>query len=327
MGRIKEKDYPVFAIINGIAKAHMKGATLDYDGRVSEYYYSIARDAGRKTFYFSDSTMKRVENMDISKLKSEEILPLCHKAENRSGIVLTSENYRRLCFGYTISDNQIIIGAYRPIRSSLHSPNPGNVLRGMWIGNVIVSGGGVEIIPSSLFSFINAKIKGANPKAEREDIPVLQRILREAERYPDAFQQEGSSEKIVFDAAKLSKDSRVPGAKGEAMAHLYKQELLVTVLKMFLFLKTASVIQQTYISEGQFKPYARHKGELRNYILVDSTWDGDITVINPFSVRGHFRHQPKKNSKGEWYRDLIYIDAFMKKGYHRKATKLRTEEC
>ena len=322
MGRIKERDYTIFAVIK-MAKDHAQGVTIDYDGRVPEFYKQIAKDEGRKVFYFSDKTMKRVENMDTSKLKAEDILPICHKAENRTGVVLASENYRRLCFGYTISDNQIIICAYRNSKSSMHSDNPDSVIRSIWLGTIVISESGVDITPSSLISGINALIKGANGvKLDKGDVPIVKRIMREVKQFPDAFSKEGMPGMVVFNPVTLSKDDRVPASKSEAMSHLFKYELLLTVLKMFLFLKTASVIQQTYISEGPANTYERGKREIRNYILVDSTWDGDITVLNPFSVRGHFRHQNKKDEKGEWYRDLIYIDAFMKKGYHRRATKI-----
>lgn len=326
MGRIKERDYNIFTVIK-MAKDHAKGVTMDYDGRVTEFYKLIAKDEGRKVFYFSDTTMKRIENMDVSKLNAEDILPICHKSDNRTGVVLASEKYRRLCFGYTVSDNQIIICAYRNSKSSMHSDNPDAVIKSIWLGSVVISESGVDIVPSSLISGIIAKTKGVDTvKIDRLDTPTLQRILREVKRFPDAFSSEDAPGMVVFNPSKLSQDDRVPAAKSEAISHLFKYELLMTALKMFLFLKTASVIQQTYISENPVSSYQRGQKEIRNYVLVDSSWDGDITVLNPFQVRGHFRHQPKKDKNGEWYRELIYIDAFMKKGYHRRAQKVIEEE-
>jgi hypothetical protein len=54
-------------------------------------------------------------------------------------------------------------------------------------------------------------------------------------------------------------------------------------------------------------------------------FDETINVAGPFPVRGHFRKQQKKDAAGQWYHDLIYIDTFMKNGYHRKATMEKLE--
>ena len=321
MGKINERDYVVYSVIK-MAKKHAKGMTMDPDGRVPEYYKMMAIDEGRKVFYFSDATMKRVDNMDTSGLNTEDFLSICHKTENRNGIVLASENYRRFCFGYTIGENQIIIGAYRNSKSSRISDNSDSVIRSMVLGFIIISESGIEILPSSLLTMMCSTAKGASLNADSRDLPILRGIMREMRKYPDAFNFDENTGLCELDMKKLSQDERIPWTKSEAMTFIFKYDLLLTALKMFLFLKTASVIQQTYISEDKGRTYERKQGTVRNYVLVDSTWDSDITVLNPFSVRGHFRHQPKKDDRGRWYRDLIYIDAFMKKGYHRRATKV-----
>ncbi len=50
-----------------------------------------------------------------------------------------------------------------------------------------------------------------------------------------------------------------------------------------------------------------------------SRWFTTIVCDHDFTVRGHFRLQPKKNDKGETVRELIYINPFTKHGYHRQA--------
>ena len=55
--------------------------------------------------------------------------------------------------------------------------------------------------------------------------------------------------------------------------------------------------------------------------ILDCTWFTNIIRDSPFGVRGHFRLQPKKNDKGEWIKELIYIEPFMKRGYNIKAKK------
>lgn len=44
-----------------------------------------------------------------------------------------------------------------------------------------------------------------------------------------------------------------------------------------------------------------------------------------FIVRGFFRLQNKKNEFGEWYKELIFVDSFIRHGYHRNA-KIEDEE-
>lgn len=53
-------------------------------------------------------------------------------------------------------------------------------------------------------------------------------------------------------------------------------------------------------------------------IYLNSNWFTNIVQSQSFSVRGHFRLQPKKFN-GNWTRELIWVDTFEKKGYNLKA--------
>ncbi len=53
--------------------------------------------------------------------------------------------------------------------------------------------------------------------------------------------------------------------------------------------------------------------------LRDSSWFTTIIRNEGFTVSGHFRLQPKKDTNGEWTRELIYINEYQKHGYHRNA--------
>lgn len=53
--------------------------------------------------------------------------------------------------------------------------------------------------------------------------------------------------------------------------------------------------------------------------VLDSRWFTTICRDEGFLVSGHFRLQPKKDENGEWTRELIYINPYAKKGYHRLA--------
>ncbi len=54
-------------------------------------------------------------------------------------------------------------------------------------------------------------------------------------------------------------------------------------------------------------------------IVMDSRWFRKIVNDNEIFVRGFFRFQNKKDEKGEWYKELIFVDSFVRHGYHRNA--------
>lgn len=54
-------------------------------------------------------------------------------------------------------------------------------------------------------------------------------------------------------------------------------------------------------------------------VVMDSKYFRKIINDNDIFVRGYFRMQNKKNEKGEWYKELIFIDATVRHGYHRDA--------
>lgn len=68
----------------------------------------------------------------------------------------------------------------------------------------------------------------------------------------------------------------------------------------------------------------KHKEKVRNesgqkVIVMDSRWFRKIVNDNNIFVRGFFRFQNKKNENGEWYKELIFVDSFIRHGYHRNA--------
>lgn len=54
---------------------------------------------------------------------------------------------------------------------------------------------------------------------------------------------------------------------------------------------------------------------------LDSKWFTTLIKSDGFKVRGHFRFQPKKKD-GEWTKELIWIEDFMKTGYTAPARML-----
>lgn len=54
-------------------------------------------------------------------------------------------------------------------------------------------------------------------------------------------------------------------------------------------------------------------------IVMDSRWFRKIVNENDIYVRGFWRLQNKKNKSGEWYKELIFVNPFVRHGYHRNA--------
>lgn len=70
-------------------------------------------------------------------------------------------------------------------------------------------------------------------------------------------------------------------------------------------------------------PY-KPKEKVCNYsgqevIVMDSRWFRKYVNDNDIFVRGFFRLQNKKNAAGEWYKELIFVDSYIRHGYHRNA--------
>ena len=91
----------------------------------------------------------------------------------------------------------------------------------------------------------------------------------------------------------------------------------VQVEKVIIPLGTSTLIDDT------IKDY-RKKEKIKNesgqeVIVMDSRWFRKIVNDNDIFVRGFFRLQNKKNEMGEWYKELIFIDSFVRHGYHRNA--------
>ena len=54
-------------------------------------------------------------------------------------------------------------------------------------------------------------------------------------------------------------------------------------------------------------------------IVMDSKWFKKIINDNDIPVRGYFRKQNKKNTEGEWYKEIIVVPPCIRHGYHRNA--------
>ncbi len=95
-------------------------------------------------------------------------------------------------------------------------------------------------------------------------------------------------------------------------------------VKKYIKVETIIIPQGTFTEiEGTPLEYVEKKKVInqigQEVIVMDSKWFKKIINDNDIPVRGHFRMQNKKNAEGEWYRELIFIDPFIRQGYHRNA--------
>lgn len=95
-------------------------------------------------------------------------------------------------------------------------------------------------------------------------------------------------------------------------------------VKRYVKVETIVIPQGKFMDiEGTPLEYIEKKKVLnqtgQEVIVMDSKWFRKILNDNDIYVRGFFRMQNKKNEFGEWYKELIFVDSFVRHGYHRDA--------
>ena len=126
----------------------------------------------------------------------------------------------------------------------------------------------------------------------------------------------------------LLDDKNIFYSNNEERKHIY--EYLTNFIISYLAVKKYVEVETVVIDPGTTSklddtifPYQR-KEKVRNdsgqkVIVMDSRWFRKIVNDNDIFVRGFFRLQNKKNDAGEWYKELIFVDSFVRHGYHRNA--------
>lgn len=95
-------------------------------------------------------------------------------------------------------------------------------------------------------------------------------------------------------------------------------------VKRYIKVETVIIPQVKFIGvNGTSLEYVDKKKVINNsgqeVIVMDSRWFRKIVNDNDIYVRGFWRMQNKKNSEGEWYKELVFVDPFIRHGYHRNA--------
>lgn len=138
---------------------------------------------------------------------------------------------------------------------------------------------------------------------------------------------ENNTRRIYTCPTILNDEQLFEGNKNE-LTHHY--EYLTNFIMYYLAVKKYGPIETivippniiTKLDENLF-PYSP-KEKIKNdsgqkVIIMDSRWFRKIVNDNEIVVRGFFRLQNKKNPEGKWYKELIYVDSYIRHGYHRNA--------
>lgn len=98
------------------------------------------------------------------------------------------------------------------------------------------------------------------------------------------------------------------------------------ILTLLLFRKYAQVEIKNLPAGRKVKGIiCDYKNETKvNVEYLDSKWFTTLVKSDGFDVRGHFRLQPKKKN-GEWTKEMIWINPFVKTGYTAPARKLKQD--
>lgn len=311
---IDVKKYLLYDFLNKKAskKFSEKGTEFFGDLRIKEVFKNIYKQGESiDKYYFTKSTMIRIDKLDISKIHPENLSYLYIKNKDELGFVFCED--KKLCFIYLIGINDIKIicttGSLKestPFRDSFGRLDNSPLNKSI-IGSIILSYklNTFESISNDLISNVFNK----KDFIKNSDINRLKKSIEKTKWGA------GGKEVITIN------DDPFLFYKIQEM-HT-KNDLLFKCLKMFIFLKTAEYNSKDFISEdNENRKYTA--GSKIDYKIIDSTWDTNINVLNPFGVSGHFRNQPKKNENKDWYKELIYIDSFTKNGYKRQAGILKT---
>lgn len=294
-----------------------KGTTISLDHRIDRIYswYSAHRDEA-KTYLLSNSIVDRVQNMDISKLSADMILTLANNHNNECGVILDPKGQPvKVSCAFLIQNDCILIEAFRGNFSNAKTIRYSNGKEDLtafsrcFAGCVIVSPAGIEKIPNNTFMLLQT---GINFRIDEYYKKSLQRILKEISKLKNPGE-------INIQELIERYPSQLEYTRAEYNDLSKKTAILNYALKSFLYIFSSETIKADYISEGKEQPQNSENRYIRDYYLVDSLWDTEVNVLNPFGVSGHFTHQPY--GKGSSLRKLIYIEPYMKQGYHRKATK------
>lgn len=142
------------------------------------------------------------------------------------------------------------------------------------------------------------------------------------------FESREDNMRGLYCCPSLVDDPQLYDTANEERKELYScvGNLLISYLAVKKYAEVETIVIPTgtiKIVEGNIQDY-KHKDKVKNdsgqeVIIMDSRWFVKIINDNDIFVRGFFRLQNKKNEMGQWYKELIFVNSFVRHGYHRNA--------
>lgn len=264
---------------------------LSYHSR--SLFSSFIDNSSTTYFHVTNTTRERIKNMPVDNITGQKLSSL--KTQLSKGLVFFNDG---LHFLYVIKENGVYILTSNA-KDTRISDDPQSTM-----ANVVNGFLYFDFYTDYHNHYINNVLD-----IERNNDNLLKEEIR--------------TKNILNKITKQLKEGNLALYEKYQTDYKVKYELTKTCLQAFLFIHFAKVINTTRISQtDEFIPFAQRvrnkKKSNIDIIEVNTLYDERLKVINPFSVRGHFRNQP--TGKGRESTKLIYIDAFMKSGYTRKAT-------
>ena len=142
------------------------------------------------------------------------------------------------------------------------------------------------------------------------------------------FESREDNMRGLYCCPSLVDDPQLYDTANEEHKELYScvGNLLISYLAVKKYAEVETIVIPTgtiKIVEDNIQGY-KHKDKVKNdsgqeVIIMDSRWFVKIINDNDIFVRGFFRLQNKKNEMGQWYKELIFVNSFVRHGYHRHA--------
>lgn len=142
------------------------------------------------------------------------------------------------------------------------------------------------------------------------------------------FESREDNMRGLYCCPSLVDDPQLYDTANEERKELYScvGNLLISYLAVKKYAEVETIVIPTgtiKIVEDNIQDY-KHKDKVKNdsgqeVIIMDSRWFVKIINDNDIFVRGFFRLQNKKNEMGQWYKELIFVNSFVRHGYHRNA--------
>ena len=118
--------------------------------------------------------------------------------------------------------------------------------------------------------------------------------------------------------------SQDTGDREEIYERIANKLMIYLAVKKYVRVETVVVPYNSTLKMSDVISDYKFKDKIQNMsgqevIVMDSRWFRKTVNDNNIFVRGFFRFQNKKNEKGEWYKELIFVDSYVRHGYHRNA--------